>query len=292
VHMYHDTKKHLPPMRIWDGHNTWLALILPHLEEAQVAAMWDLKSGCFYDQSYEMRTANITSYYCPSMHHDSRILIQASASGDGHTHPATDPSPKAGGSGWQGSISDYRAVAGSTCVLQGYDRFGAFQKIAYSDATDNTKAALNDGAIPSCKSIPVGTGANGKYENATHGVVSFKAQTSLKNITDGTSKTLLGGDVGRRESERSHAFNGDQFPGRWIGEMEPFCQKCTQNAEEGGDPGFGSAHPGIANFVMVDGSVQSLSRDINLVVLDRMATRAGDDPYDITGSATPCNHTP
>jgi hypothetical protein len=27
-------------------------------------------------------------------------------------------------------------------------------------------------------------------------------------------------------------------------------------------------------------------------VLDRMATRAGDDPYTIDGVASPCQHTP
>ena len=292
VQNYHDSRKHLPPMRIWDGHNTWLALILPYLEEAQIASMWDLKSGCFYDQSYEMRTAIVSSFYCPSQHHDSRILIQASATSDGHSHSATDTSAKAGGSGWQGSISDYRAVAGSTCVVQGYDVNSIFQRLAYNDATTNNQSCLNDGPIPSPRTKPIGTGPNGKYDSANHGIVSFKPITSLKNITDGTTKTLLGGEVSRRESERTHAFNGDFFPGYWIGEQEPFCDKCVETAEEGGDPGFGGAHPGVVNFVMVDGSVQTLSRDTNLAVLDRMATRDGDDPYDISGTATPCLHTP
>lgn len=300
VQNYHDTRKELPPMRVWDGDRTWLALILPYLEEQIVADMWKSKGasgnanwGCFYDQAYEYRTAIINSFYCPSMSHDSRILIQSVPTGDGgHGHAATDSSPKASGSGWQGSISDYRAMAGSTCVVQGYDVNGALQKLAYNDATTNNQSCLVDGPIPSPRTRPTGTGPNGKYDSTFRGIIGFKALTAIKNVTDGTSKTLLGGEVSRREAERAHAFNGDFFPGYWVGEKEPFCTKCTQSLDEGGDPGFGGAHPGIVNFVLVDGSVQSLSRDINLVVLDRMATRAGDDPYEVGGTASPCNHTP
>jgi prepilin-type processing-associated H-X9-DG protein len=127
---------------------------------------------------------------------------------------------------------------------------------------------------------------------SNRGVLSWEALTALKSITDGTSKTLLGGEVSRAEAERTHAFNGDFFPGRWLGEEEPFCLKCTLSAAEGGDFAFGGAHTSAVNFVMCDGSVQAISRDINLAVLDRMATRAGDDPYEIDGTAAPCNHDP
>src|SRR5262245_7208202 len=84
AHNYHDTRRELPPMRVWDGDRTWLALLLPHMEEAQVLNLWDPKLGCFYDQPYELRTAIVNSYYCPSMNHESRILIQASDPNDGH----------------------------------------------------------------------------------------------------------------------------------------------------------------------------------------------------------------
>jgi hypothetical protein len=284
-------------MRVWDGDRTWLALILPYMEEQTVADLWKSKGasgnanwGCFYDQSYECRTAIINSFYCPSMSHESRILTQAAAPNDGsHGHSPTEPGASMG---WQGSISDYRAVAGSTCVLQGPNTEGVIVRIKYSDAASNQNTCLNDGAIPQPRTKPVGTGPNGKYDSTYRGILSWDAQTSLKSITDGTSKTLLGGDVSRAEAERCHAFNGDSFPGVWIGELEPFCNNCTQSQDEGGDSGFGGAHPGVANFVMCDSSVQSFSKDINGPVLDAMATRAGNDTYDVNGTATPCKHTP
>ena len=66
---FHDARKGMPPMRIVDGDRTWMGLILPYLEEAQVADLWDYKLGCFYDQTYKCRTAIITAYFCPSMAH-------------------------------------------------------------------------------------------------------------------------------------------------------------------------------------------------------------------------------
>jgi prepilin-type processing-associated H-X9-DG protein len=275
-------------------------LILPHLEEQAIADMWKSKGasgnanwGCFYDQSYEFRTAITNSFYCPSMPHDSRVLIQTPAPNDGsHAHSATDTSPKAAGSGWQGSISDYRAVAGSTCVLQGADIDGVLRRIAYSDASSNQLTCLNDGAIPQPRSKPMGTGPNGKYDSTYRGIIGWNALTGLKSITDGTSKTLLGGEASRALAEQGHAFNGDRFPGYWVGEEEPFCEKCTLTNEEGGEVAFGGAHNGVVNFVLCDGSVQAIAKDINLPVLDRMATRAGDDPYETGGVASPCRHTP
>jgi hypothetical protein len=41
-------------------------------------------------------------------------------------------------------------------------------------------------------------------------------------------------------------------------------------------------------FTMCDGSVQAISRGVDLPVLDRMATRAGGDLYDASGVAQSC----
>jgi prepilin-type N-terminal cleavage/methylation domain-containing protein len=284
VQNYHDTRRELPPMRVWDGDRTWLALILPHLEESLVLNLWDEQLGCFYDQPLEMRTAAISAFYCPSQHHNSRIVEQVSDPQDGHSHPRTDT--KAGGGPWKGSLSDYRAVAGSTCLAKGHDTTGNLVTVRYDAASGNQFTCLADGPIPQPRSLPVRGGAGNR------GIMRWEALTSLKNITDGTSKTLLGGEVGRAISERTHAFNGDFFPGYWTGLLEPFCEKCTQSTDEDGDLGFGGAHSGVVMFVMCDSSVQAISRSTSLDVLDRMATRAGDDPYEVDGVASPCKHDP
>ena len=160
VHNYHDTRRELPPMRVWDGDRTWLALILPHLEEEQILSMWDPQLGCFYDQPLELRTAVVAGFFCPSQHHDSRVIVQPNDPNDGHPHPRTDP--KVGSGGWQGSISDYRAVAGSTCVVAGTNADGVFKTLRYEDAVTNPDSCLNDGAIPSPRTKPIRTGPSNR----------------------------------------------------------------------------------------------------------------------------------
>ena len=189
VQNYHDTRRELPPMRVWDGDRTWLALILPHMEEQAVADMWKSKGasgnanwGCFYDQAFEYRTAIINAFYCPSMPHDSRILIQdrrSQTTAATLMRPPTRAQMQAAQAGKVRS-ADYRAVAGSTCVLQGVNAQDTLRRIAYKDAVDNDNSCLNDGAIPQPKRRPVGTGPNGKYDSTYRGVVSWDAQTSLK----------------------------------------------------------------------------------------------------------------
>jgi prepilin-type N-terminal cleavage/methylation domain-containing protein len=286
VHNYHDTRKGLPPFRVADHQQTWLALILPYLEQQQVADLWDGKAGCFYDQTLKFRTVVINDYICPSQDHPSRIVSLVPDSV--HSHSANEPG---GSSGWQGSISDYKGVAGSSCIVAHNDSAVTPNPIQV-DEWNQTRSHLTDGPLTQADYANRKSGTIVFTTTPTdRGVLSFKHRTSLKSIIDGTSKTVLGGEVGRATSEGSHALGGDYLPGVWLGETSPFCQRCLQTSSEGGDSGFGGAHPGAVMFVMCDGSVQPISRDTNLAVLDRMATRAGDDPYDISGTATSCPHT-
>jgi hypothetical protein len=209
----------------------------------------------------------------------------------GHNHPRHDPIA-VGTPGYLGSISDYRAVAGSTCEVPHNDptinngnplKWGQF---------DGQSSHLVDGPVPQCWAKKDVGDVRYTTTPTNRGILSFKARTGLKNITDGTTKTLLGGEVGRATAESSHAFNGDHLPAMWIGRDNPFCQRCGEPREPkpGGDDGFGGMHPSMVMFVMCDGSVQAISRDINLDVLDRMATRAGDDPYTLDEAVEPCQH--
>ena len=248
VHGYHDTTKQLPPFRVRDWDRTWLQLILDYMEESAVKDLWDPSKGCFYDQSAECRNAIVSSYFCPSMQHDSNVTTgQVTISGVPRNDPAT-------GLSWTGSIADYRAVAGSTCTvfLKEPDPKDQNDQIPWSEGYDNSNSHLADGAIPAANPnsvLRVGPGSRG--------VARFKAMTSFKSIIDGTSKTLLGGEVGLGTSEYGQAFNGDHFPGVWVGEGVAgddggFCERCetppTKNTlgavispdPNGGDRGFGS----------------------------------------------------
>jgi prepilin-type N-terminal cleavage/methylation domain-containing protein len=303
VQNYHDARKSLPPNRVLDGNQTWSILILPYMEKTQIADLWDPLLGCFYDQRWATRTAIVDSYYCPSMNHDSRILTLHTAAppapvSDGHTHSNTDQAPEALGQGWQGSISDYRAVAGSTCRVE--SAFAGAGFLTVDDLDGNFNHHLADGASPPPNSNK-NAGQVIRGGAGDRGVVSFKAQTSLKSISDGTSLTAFAGEVGRVTAEATHAFNGDHFPAVFMGEFKnnDFCERCdlprkppgsSEPDSNYGDHGFGSNHPGTVNFVMCDAHVQPVNKDVDPVVLDNMASRAGGEIYDLNGSGQPCLH--
>jgi prepilin-type N-terminal cleavage/methylation domain-containing protein len=284
VQNYHDARRELPPSRVADGQQTWLALILDFMEQSQVKKLWDPSLGCFYDQRLATRAAVVDAFFCPSQQHDAKTMAALEQSSDGHTH-ASRFDPEVPGSLYVGSLADYRSVRGSTCPV--LDDTGTLVV-----NFDGSQGHFADGAAPQCNKAKVKFGGAGN-----RGVMSFRAETSLKNITDGTSLTAFAGEVGRFRSERGHAFNGDHFPAVALGEGRPFCQRCelppnpdvsAPSSPEWGDDGFGSVHAGVVLFVMCDASVQSISKETDLAVLDRMATRAGDDIYDLNGTAPSC----
>jgi prepilin-type N-terminal cleavage/methylation domain-containing protein len=284
VQNYHDTRRQLPPSRVLDGRQTWLALILDHIEESQVKGLWDIKRGtygCFYDQTLQCRTATVDAYICPSQHHESRVVVVPKAPQDGHGHSISDPDPAAGAAvGYMGSISDYRAVFASSCTQS---RPGPVVIYPPGEGWKGSNSFWADGALPQANPDDVVWETTAKKR-----AVGFKSRTSLKNITDGTSHTALAGEAGRFVSEGGHAFNGDHNHNMQLGWRKPFCKRCELSEAEGGDNGFGGVHPGIVMFALCDGSARSVSKETDLGVLDRMATRAGDDLYDLEGTATTC----
>src|SRR5262245_61486838 len=77
VQNFHDTRRQLPRSRVLDGRQTWLALILDHMEESAVKGLWNINAGtwgCFYDQTLQCRTATVDAYVCPSAQHESRVI--------------------------------------------------------------------------------------------------------------------------------------------------------------------------------------------------------------------------
>jgi prepilin-type N-terminal cleavage/methylation domain-containing protein len=221
VHTFHDAYGELPPMRVADHQPTWLMLILDFIEESQVKGMWNADLGCFYDQPLATRTVTVESFFCPSQDHQGRSI--ATPPDNVHGHPIAGPE---GVDGWEGAIADYRAVSGSTCAQQGLDCNGLVVTITNGSYDGCTGQAV-DGPIPQARreTLRFRSPGNGRQ------LVGYEAVTSLKSISDGTTKTLLAGEVSRALAESGHALNGDHLPGYPRGAGTPVLP--TVHASQG-----------------------------------------------------------
>src|SRR3954469_10905625 len=265
---YENTTKTLPPFRVADLDRTFFVVILPHLEETQLAAQWDPTKGNYYDQPISFRDTVVKAYVCPSQSHERLIAFSPTPSG----RPKNDVG--APGEPWQGSLSDYRPVEGSTCLVNLTEADPDTGKYKHSfkagDGYDNGNSHQVDGPVPQCYTKS-GTSeiTKGTSGAAARGIIRFRSRATLKKITDGASKTAIVIEVGRGTSERYPAFNGDSAAGVFIGEYKyNFCKRCTTPppadpdaavTDQDGDGGIGSAHPGIVQFLYTDGSVHALS---------------------------------
>ena len=299
THNYIDSRKKLPPARIVDHHATWLVLILPYIENAQLASQFDIRIGDFYDQPVEMRTTVVQEYICPSQGHESLVISLPLRNVGSHSHPAGD---EAGGM-FRGSVADYNGVLTSSCATQRRIVFPGESNPRlpnWSSTTEQAKAV--DGSI-----VPVWTGewkaiAPVSSNNFPQKLESYTPRLAISRFTDGTSKTLMYGELSQYRvggfdcvtGDRRggfQAFNGDDSPSLVVGELAPlapFPEPEPAPCNYLGTVSFGGSHPGTVQFAMVDGSVQSLSRDVDPKVLDRAAQRDDNEVYQLGGSLATC----
>ena len=122
--------------------------------------------------------------------------------------------------------------------------------------------------------------------------------TKFAQITDGTTHTLvLGEKYVRADSYDGGGYSDDKG---WTDGWDPDAVRstCFQPYSDGDGfqfqssgpadifgrdrdiPYFGSAHPGGLNCVYADGSVRTISYDIDVVLFNGLGTRAGDELID------------
>ena len=117
------------------------------------------------------------------------------------------------------------------------------------------------------------------------GEKTCKYRVTLNMITDGLSKTFLMGEkhvpvgyLGEKEAYDCSAYNSDNLHmfGRFAGPGFPLSlsnDNAGPDEVESMQPTFGSWHPGVCQFVMVDGSVHAFSVSIDPQFLGYLSDR-------------------
>jgi hypothetical protein len=119
-----------------------------------------------------------------------------------------------------------------------------------------------------------------------NGIFYMNSTVSINQITDGTSNTLF---LGERSRLNLPATSSSQALGGWAWCNIYAQEDNTMNTSEpieGIQPHdlnqFGSQHAGgsMAIFALADGSVHPVAQNINIVVFQRLSTRAGGETID------------
>jgi hypothetical protein len=149
--------------------------------------------------------------------------------------------------------------------------------IVRREPTPSAQAAVIHG-----EPLAAGTPHNGTIVNPDSG------KTSLRDITDGTSNTLLTGEAAWNLPD--YLFTSGPCAGqvRWgfsywsspYPLATAFTTMAPFNPKQGGAAvlsRFRSEHSGGTQFTLVDGSVRFISENISQTILDATGTRGGGE---------------
>jgi prepilin-type N-terminal cleavage/methylation domain-containing protein/prepilin-type processing-associated H-X9-DG protein len=250
AHNFHDAQGKLVPAFIGDnsekldGWATWGALLLPYIEQTAQYNLWDLRYPASAQPAAAVQT-EVSVYACPSR--------------PAHVPSTGDFRPDGA------ALTDYAAS------------FGAHA--AYMNSTG--------AVIPSVPDVGVDSSGNPVLR-------TWRGQLDLLSITDGTSNTTMFGEKHvrpnslRGKNEDRSIYGGNRNNTRRMmgissvnGDRRPLLPPEAQSPALA-NSSFGGPHPGVTNFVFVDGSVKAVKITADLDTLTRLVTR--DDGLVITGN--------
>jgi prepilin-type N-terminal cleavage/methylation domain-containing protein len=280
-HNYHDNKKRLPPSRFKDQMLTWAGLILPYVEETNLASLVDV-SKRYDDAVHEtLRRTIVPMFICPSRDHDKLFSYTNNPVEVIPNLFRADGSSVNGGGAPSGPRGDYAAVCST-----------------WRHGGDSKYDGYFDGAIILAERL-----------NETGSGPPIPQHTNFTKIIDGLSKTFLVAENSYFMSTRCSIYDGDDNPGTTLGlgtleriraaglpRSLPFP---AANQRHGGDiaqspnqagtrtPGvlgetwFGGDHLGVINVTLCDGSSRAISKTVELSLVENFVTRRGEDPTDL-----------
>ena len=284
THMHHDALGYFPPARYkfrpdpsqpdapprndcGENSPTWLARVLPYLEQVDLGSRWDFRRP-WYDHPESIRVVVPDVFLCPSRRAGTRptgvrdLTATATTGGGGGRLPCGCPIPPQPEEDVEVQIS----AEGALCDYAG--NHGDLTPGATGDPTDFYYGGNGSGVIisvrPKCR-LGVATDPMDRVRMAS--------------VRDGTSSTLLFGEKFVHSDklgvspEDTPAYDGDHLPAscRLAGAGLRLAHSPTVVLAD--QFSFGSWHPAGVHFAMVDGSVTMLSPQIDTKLLGSLANR-------------------
>jgi prepilin-type N-terminal cleavage/methylation domain-containing protein/prepilin-type processing-associated H-X9-DG protein len=235
---FHDSKRAYPSGR--DGDDdfsiSWAFLLLPHMEEETIfKSRVPSEPATAPANSAAMRTP-VPGFYCPS---------RRNPAADRDFVPRGAPAPRSAAAG-----GDYAANAGSQ--------------------------SMNYGLLSGDQPIP-------RIDGTVAGPIFSLSRIKSQQVSDGLSKTIA---IGERHvppippdapPDETHVSQGDTA--FFCGDLVETIQRTSKDGLATGneDPSvekFGSEHPSLSHFVMLDGHVAPIRDDMNLITFHRLTAIA------------------
>ncbi len=245
-HLFADTNKHLPPMAAYKTNHSYLAVIFPYLEQGNLYGKLDLsRSWHKGNANQDAALFEIPIYKCPSFKQEASV------------------------GGLRGGRQDSPYFATYLTVL------GPKQGPCPS-ATDDPYVVGPHPAINKC-------GNAGGF--ASTGIIYAWSKTKFADITDGSSHTLMVGEIAWDGIKFKTWMSGNSDGKQWSYAGKNIVYAINEEAWEGfngiaqnNDISFGSQHPGGANFCYGDAHVEFLNDTIHLeTVYYALASRNGGE---------------
>lgn len=244
VRAFQDDRAFLPPARIAPDYATWAVLLVPYIQGQEPNAPklaltgWDV-SRTYFAQPAAIRETLVPPYLCPARTRSSWLSVA------GDVDPASQKHEP-------GAVGDYAGVAGTGDPAHAWD--GA-----------NADGAIVLGVV---------------LERQGERIVRWDGRTSLPAIqaAHGLSTTLLIGEkhvpwdrMGQAAVGDGSLYDGQSAAGctRIAGPGYGLAASVTAPFNDN----FGSAHPGVCQFLQADGSVRTFANDVSPLVLGAMARR-------------------
>jgi prepilin-type N-terminal cleavage/methylation domain-containing protein len=280
LHNHQDARGSLPPGGMNTGNNgtdcytNWAIEILPFIEQDSLYKQYDQSKLNTDPVNYLVGQKRVKTYECPS---DGLIGRQE--------EPASGPAEGKNQNLWM--HGSYRAVSGKIQAARGHGAWDTFEPHLWP----------NDRMDPSYRGPLHGTATayNGIPAQTRNGVNQMGGPERIEAIPDGTSNTLMVGELTFNDVTRRATFWAYTYASYNQSSVGPESRLLTNRYGFANQPGsgcagtpglygdqmckraFGSNHAQGQNFVMADGSVRFISGNVDMILLGNMATIGGGE---------------